>query len=57
MHDVACEFACAAVRSKDVQKQLARTSLTEAYPLRTLAGLSFDPPVGAFKFLEGLPVC
>ena len=28
MHDVACEFACAAVRSKDAQKQLARTSLT-----------------------------
>ena len=27
MHDVACEFACAAVRSKDAQKQLARTSL------------------------------
>ena len=26
MHDVACEFACAAVRSKDAQKQLARTS-------------------------------
>lgn len=24
------------------------------YPLRTLAGLSFDPPVGAFKFLDGL---
>ena len=28
MHDVACEFARAAVRSKDAQKQLARTSLT-----------------------------
>ena len=27
MHDVACEFACVAVRSKDTQKQLARTSL------------------------------
>ena len=27
MHDVACEFARAAVRSKDAQKQLARTSL------------------------------
>ena len=27
MHDVACEFACTAVRSKDAQKQLARTSL------------------------------
>ena len=27
MHDVACEFACAVVRSKDAQKQLARTSL------------------------------
>ena len=24
MHDVACEFVCAAVRSKDAQKQLAR---------------------------------
>ena len=29
MHDVACEFARAAVRSKDAQKQLARTSLRE----------------------------
>ena len=27
MYDVACEFARAAVRSKDAQKQLARTSL------------------------------
>ena len=27
--DVACEFARAAVRSKDAQKQLARTSLKE----------------------------
>ena len=27
MHDVACEFARAGVRSKDAQKQLARTSL------------------------------
>ena len=27
MHDVACDFARAAVRSKDAQKQLARTSL------------------------------
>ena len=29
MHDVACEFARAVVRSKDAQKQLARTSLRE----------------------------
>ena len=29
MHDVACEFARAAVRSKDAQKQSARTSLSE----------------------------
>ena len=27
MHDVACEFAREVVRSKDAQKQLARTSL------------------------------
>ena len=27
MHDVACEFGRAVVRSKDAQKQLARTSL------------------------------
>ena len=27
MHDVACEFARAVVRSKDAQKQLAQTSL------------------------------
>ena len=31
MHDVACEFAHAAVRSKDVQKQLARMSLNHQY--------------------------
>ena len=30
MHDMACEFARAAVRIKDAQKQLARTSLIEA---------------------------
>ena len=29
MHDVACEFARAIVRSKDAQKQLARTSLKD----------------------------
>ena len=28
MHDVACEFVHAVVRSKDAQKQLARTSLS-----------------------------
>ena len=28
MHNVACEFARAAVRSKDAHKQLARTSLS-----------------------------
>ena len=28
MHDVACEFARAVVRSKDAQKQLAQTSLS-----------------------------
>ena len=27
MHDMACEFVHAVVRSKDAQKQLARTSL------------------------------
>ena len=31
MHDVACEFARAAVRSKDAQKQFARTSLNIPY--------------------------
>ena len=29
MHDVACEFARAVVRSKDAHKQLARTSLSK----------------------------
>ena len=33
MHDVACAFARAAVRSKDAQKQLARTSLKYVFPL------------------------
>ena len=32
MHDVACEFARAAVRSKDAQKQSARTSLSNLVP-------------------------
>ena len=31
MHDVACEFARAVVRSKDAQKQLARTSLKKCH--------------------------
>ena len=31
MHDVACEFARADVRSKDAQKQLAQTSLRGSY--------------------------
>ena len=31
MNDVACEFARAAVRSKDAQKQLARTSLNRDF--------------------------
>ena len=37
MHDVACEFARAAVRSKDAQKQLARTSLNSltVYQIQT----------------------
>ena len=30
MHEVACEFARAAVRSKDAQKQLVRTSLKQS---------------------------
>ena len=30
MHDVACEFARAAVRSKDAQKQLVQTTLSKA---------------------------
>ena len=33
MHDVACKFARAAVRSKDAQKQLARTSLSRSSKL------------------------
>ena len=45
---------------KKIQKRNITTITTElsvvctTYPLRTLAGLSFDPPVGAFKFLDGL---
>ena len=31
MHDVVCEFARAVVRSKDAQKQLARTSLKKCH--------------------------
>ena len=34
MHDVACEFARADVRSKDAQKQLARTSLSVVLDFR-----------------------
>ena len=36
MHDLACEFAPAAVRSKDAQKQLGRTSLKGATSTDTL---------------------
>ena len=36
MHDVACEFERAAVRSKDAQKQLARTSLEVLNAFKTL---------------------
>ena len=43
MHDVACEFARAAVRSKDAQKQLARTSLRCLKTVSsTLQDLKFD---------------
>ena len=44
MHDVACEFARAVVRSKDAQKQLARTSS------RTLALIVSAHPYCARKF-------
>ena len=37
MHDVACEFARAVLRSKDAQKQFARTSLTRATRKRQIA--------------------
>ena len=46
MHDVACEFARAVVRSKDAQKQLVRTSLSTnfirpIYPNTTIPPGSF----------------
>ena len=37
MHDVACEFARAVVRSKDAQKQLARTSLKQTCTNRVIS--------------------
>ena len=54
MHDVACEFARAVVRSKDAQKQLARTSL------RT-KNIHCLPPFGTngtneMQFADGIPV-
>ena len=49
MHDVACEFARAAVRSKDAQKQLARTSLNRAKVLRPYAAHTYP------KFMEVHP--
>ena len=42
MHDVACEFARAAVRSKDAQKQLARTSLKWGLGREMLGDISYD---------------
>ena len=39
MHDVACEFARAAVRSKDAQKQKQRLNSLHVYPR-----LNFPPP-------------
>ena len=42
MHDVACEFARAAVRRKDAQKQLAGTSLTLLYEYLFVLDLTPD---------------
>ena len=36
MHEVACEFARAVVRSKDAQKQLARTSLNDVDQIKQI---------------------
>ena len=47
MHDVECEFARAAVRSKDAQKQLARTSLSGLHT----ANLSWQTRVGKSKLV------
>ena len=44
MHDVVCEFARAAVRSKDAQKQLARTSLNDV-PLHKPAFQASSSPI------------
>ena len=43
MHDVACEFARAVVRSKDAQKQLARTSLSDVKCKFTSIIIKFCP--------------
>ena len=42
LHDVACEFARTAVRSKDAQKQLARTSLNARKMLGSNYPLTLD---------------
>ena len=42
MHDVACEIARAAVRSKDAQKQLALTSLKWGLGQEMLGDISYD---------------
>ena len=47
MYDVACEFARAAVRSKDAQKQLARTSLTSKH--------NVDPSRGRISSIDAEP--
>ena len=49
MHDVACEFARAVVRSKDAQKQLARASLSSLLCL-----ISGFPPFVVVEIPSGM---
>ena len=53
MHDVACEFARAVVRSKDAQKQLARTSLNVTRHTR-ICSMYFKGGLGPTKLN---PIC
>ena len=49
MHNVACEFARAVVRSKDAQKQLARTSLISYLKMYLqIAEMSGNKHIGYF---------